>query len=361
MKIAYITGTLDLKTGAGRHAVNVINALTELGHEVSVVSSGHELFRQAGFGPFKFLALQHYIKEQAARVPVEAEILHAHDFYPYALIAAKARTKNQKLFINGIATDLVAKLEKPLIGRRLRQIAREATNIFCISGYTRGKIKEKIPELLNLETVNLGVDFEKFYQDLKSKAYFDASKRNPLIIGVGMIKRRKGFDTAIKAIAIVKKYYPGIKYLIVGKKDQTGFTWHLQELVKKLKLERNVEIIGEVSEAQLRELYQTSDIFLLPAQNIGEHFEGFGLVYLEAGAAGLPGIGSLDTGAEDAIDDGRTGYLVKQGNFKAIADKIIQLLKKPDQLKSMSARVQERAKSFSWEKTVKAYVTFYKL
>jgi len=89
-------------------------------------------------------------------------------------------------------------------------------------------------------------------------------------------------------------------------------------------------------------------VFALPSINIGGRFEGFGLVYLEAGAAGLPVIGTLGCGAEEAIVDGETGFLVPQYDVEALAGAIIRLLTDADLRARMGAAGRARAAAFSW-------------
>jgi len=113
-------------------------------------------------------------------------------------------------------------------------------------------------------------------------------------------------------------------------------------------LEGCVHILGRVPDETLIGYYHTADVFALPSINIGGRFEGFGLVYLEAGAAGLPVIGTLGCGAEEAIVDGETGFLVPQYDVEALAGAIIRLLTDADLRARMGAAGRARAAAFSW-------------
>ncbi|MBN2471593.1 MAG: glycosyltransferase, partial [Anaerolineae bacterium] len=88
--------------------------------------------------------------------------------------------------------------------------------------------------------------------------------------------------------------------------------------------------------------------FALPAINVDDKFEGFGLVYLEAGAAGLPVIGTLGCGAEEAIVAGETGLLVPQSDAGALAAALGQLLADPALRARLGAAGRERAAAYSW-------------
>jgi glycosyltransferase involved in cell wall biosynthesis len=81
---------------------------------------------------------------------------------------------------------------------------------------------------------------------------------------------------------------------------------------------------------------------------VGDKFEGFGLVYLEAGAAGLPVIGTLGCGAEEAIVPGETGLLIPQADAGALAAALVRLLENPALRAEMGAAGRARAEAYSW-------------
>ena len=93
----------------------------------------------------------------------------------------------------------------------------------------------------------------------------------------------------------------------------------------------------KVSEEYLQELYTTATLFILtPINTAQHHFEGFGLVYLEAASAGLPVIGTFGNGAQEAIQNGRNGILVPQNNVEETAEAIFSILSDPQKQKLMS-------------------------
>ncbi len=87
------------------------------------------------------------------------------------------------------------------------------------------------------------------------------------------------------------------------------------------------------------------------------HFEGFGAVITEAYQFGKPAVGSSNSGIEDAIQDGKTGYLTKQQNPQDIAEKIEKILQDYD---SFSANAKKKYADFDWAKTAATYIDFYK-
>jgi glycosyltransferase involved in cell wall biosynthesis len=107
---------------------------------------------------------------------------------------------------------------------------------------------------------------------------------------------------------------------------------------------RNLRVIGKVPHYQLPDLMRQCDVLVLPS-----YFEGFGLVLLEAMAAGMPIIGSDATGAPDLISDGVEGYVVKAGDCEALRDKLLRFIALPSALSRMSLAARICAEKYSWD------------
>jgi glycosyltransferase involved in cell wall biosynthesis len=115
-----------------------------------------------------------------------------------------------------------------------------------------------------------------------------------------------------------------------------------------------------VDESTLLQWYADADVFVLPAVNDGWRFEGYGLAYLEAGAAGLPVIGTRNCGAEDAIEHGVTGLLVSQETLKDDLPKaILQLLLDSEARIRMGQAGRKKAESQSWQHFTASMIDVY--
>jgi phosphatidyl-myo-inositol dimannoside synthase len=145
----------------------------------------------------------------------------------------------------------------------------------------------------------------------------------------------------------------------VGDTGDRRYADSLRQQIADLRLEQHVTLEGRVSDEQLKKLYRDATVFALTPVNTGVAFEGFGLAYLEAGAHGLPVIGSLGCGAEDAIVDGKTGYLVPQEAPDEIAARVRSLLLDPEGARSLGKRGREHAHSFAWERVAESYLDVY--
>jgi len=164
-----------------------------------------------------------------------------------------------------------------------------------------------------------GIDLSKFV--LRHGNNASTTKE---ILFVGAIKPRKGLKEAIDALAHVKADYI---FRIVGMyNDGDPYFQLLKQKIAEYKLGRKVIFVGQVSDDQLKELYSNANLYLMLSTNNGADFEGYGLVYVEANAYGVPCIGPNDSGVSDAIVDGKTGYLVNQFDAPAVAKTIDSVL-----------------------------------
>jgi phosphatidylinositol alpha-1,6-mannosyltransferase len=110
----------------------------------------------------------------------------------------------------------------------------------------------------------------------------------------------------------------------------------------------------------LRGWYQHADVFALPSLTVGEKFEGFGLVFLEASACGLPVIGTTGSGVAEAVRDGETGLLVPQNDVPALADAITRVLTDADLRARLGTAGRAYAETQDWAQVAARVVTVYR-
>ena len=127
----------------------------------------------------------------------------------------------------------------------------------------------------------------------------------------------KGYDMVIKCLPELIRQIPHLKYVIAGKYDKEEKD-RLDHLIQELGIEKAVVFTGFLQEAEVKDHYQMADLFIMPSQG-----EGFGIVFIEAMACGLPVIaGNLD-GSVDALKGGELGVLVNPHNKEEITRQII--------------------------------------
>lgn len=130
----------------------------------------------------------------------------------------------------------------------------------------------------------------------------------PLILSVGRLVERKGFDIVIKAMPELLKEFPSLGYVLVGDGPDRS---RLQQLVDSLGLQKHVVLMGQTTDKLRNTLLASCSFLAMPSRDMGHDVEGFGMVFLEAYAHGKPVIGGRSGGVAEAVRDGKTGLLVQ--------------------------------------------------
>jgi len=191
------------------------------------------------------------------------------------------------------------------------------------------------------------------------------------LLSVGRLAKRKGiFEFISKSLPSIVREFPEVIYIVMGGNPKKSLV-HKEDLLNKIKkeiiiknLQDNVKLLGEVDKKTLIiDYYNISDILILPVIPIEEDMEGFGVVFLEAGACGKPVIGTNTGGIPDAVDRGKSGILIEPTkNFhKDLARSIIYLLKNPNLMKKIGDYGKRRVKeNFDWPIIAKKYNKIFK-
>jgi phosphatidyl-myo-inositol dimannoside synthase len=145
-----------------------------------------------------------------------------------------------------------------------------------------------------------------------------------ILLTVGRLSERKGMDRVIEALPAVLSRHPEVHYLIVG---EGKYRPHLERLVAERRLGDHVTFAGGVSDEHLLDHYAIADIFLMPHRELASgDTEGFGVVFLEANACGVPVVAGMVGGATDAVQDGVNGLTVNGDDVSAIAQAVVRIL-----------------------------------
>lgn len=170
----------------------------------------------------------------------------------------------------------------------------------------------------------------------------------PTVLSVGRLVPRKGVDRLIDAIGRLVGRYPNLRLIIVGEGPDGA---RLERLAISSGIAAHVEFLGRVDDAELGRRYAEAWCFAMPNRNEGRDVEGFGIVFLEAALHGLPTIGGRGSGADDAIADGETGFLVNGNDVSEVTDALERLLSDPDAAERLGEAGRERAlRDFSWQR-----------
>jgi phosphatidylinositol alpha-1,6-mannosyltransferase len=172
-----------------------------------------------------------------------------------------------------------------------------------------------------------GTDPLKYYP-VKPSANFKQRwglENKRIVLSVGRLIERKGFDMTIRAMKDVVGVCPDAVYVMVGKGP---YRQSLERLASELGVGKHILFAGRVSGEELLNFYNACDLFIMPSRTLDDRgdIEGFGIVFLEAGACAKPVIGGLGAGMGEAIESGVNGLLVNSFDTKAIFSGIIKIL-----------------------------------
>ena len=138
-----------------------------------------------------------------------------------------------------------------------------------------------------------------------------------ILVSVGRLVKRKGVSWFIDCV--MPRLDSSYIYIVAGEGPEL---YQIQQLVLRRKVENRVLLLGRVSNATHKLLYNASDIFIMPNTTVANDIEGFGITIIEAGSCGLPVIASNLQGIKDAVIDGKTGFLVDEGDIDGFLGRI---------------------------------------
>jgi phosphatidylinositol alpha-1,6-mannosyltransferase len=173
-----------------------------------------------------------------------------------------------------------------------------------------------------------------------------------VILTVARLEERKGIDTMLRAMPRILHAEPSAKYLVVGDGADRR---RLETMRDAAGLADAVVFCGAVpyESPELVAYYRTCDVFAMPNRTLSDgNAEGFGLVFLEAGACGKPVVGGSTGGVRDAVDHDVTGLLVSGDSETETADAIVRLLRDPAYAGRLGAAGRRKAEDSRWQKRV---------
>jgi phosphatidylinositol alpha-1,6-mannosyltransferase len=226
---------------------------------------------------------------------------------------------------------------------RLARFAyRQAAVSIVVSSFTRDLVAQVAGDASRAHVINNGVD-------LPPAPSFDTRPGPPTILTVARMEERyKGHDVIARALPLVRSRVPGVRWVAVG---DGSLRRTFESLVESSGVGDAAVFTGSVSDVERDAWFRKSHVFAmpsrLPARRPGG--EGFGIVFLEAGANGLPVVAGGVGGALDAVRDGETGLLVDPADHLALADALVELLSNPERARKMARAGRAFAEEHSWD------------
>lgn len=289
------------------------------------------------------------------------DIVHSIFEFPYAMIGAKIANKFHKPFIIGVQGTYAI---KPLFEFPekyiMKWIYNSAKTIVSASAFTKKSIIDITKTKTPIEIIHNGVNFNRFSNKPDVSDILNKYKGKKILLTVGGVKPRKGHDVVIKALGLVKKDYNDFHYLIVGPhENRDRHSLYLKELIKENDLENQVTFVGECNDEDIVKYFYACNVYIHTTRVVNWNFEGFGIVYLEAGACGKPSIGAIAGGVPDAIIHNKTGLLVPEGNIEETAKAILALLKSDELAKRLGEAGREYSRNHDWSIVGERFLELY--
>lgn len=234
----------------------------------------------------------------------------------------------------------------PVSKQVLGHVLRGAQHVIAAGGYPSREGDHAAGKPLTTTIVPPGVDTERFVplsamERRAAREKFGLDTDDEVILGISRLVPRKGFDTVIRAVAQLAPHRPRLRLVIAS-------TGRDEDRLKKLahELSAPVTFLGRVPHDDLPALYGCADVFSMMCRNRwgGLEQEGFGIVFVEAAACGVPQIAGDSGGAAEAVLDGVTGFVMADPSDAAgLAARIVRILDNPELQQSMSRASRERA------------------
>jgi len=230
-------------------------------------------------------------------------------------------------------------------------VLKNAYRLVANSNFTVGLLRNEwqVPEE-KIALMHPGIDVSQFshlVQDPGARKHTAAG--DVVLLTVGRLQKRKGQDAVIRSVAKLRDKHPNLRYLIAGLGEQES---ELRKLVAELSLESQVLFLGAVSDDQLLDCYRECDIFVMSNRTVGKDCEGFGIVFLEAQAQGIPVIAGASGGTGDAMQDGVTGLRIDCQDSKNpvyLTEAIDRLVSSPELRRSMGiCGIKFVTENFDW-------------
>jgi len=242
---------------------------------------------------------------------------------------------------------------------------RFCDQVIANSGYTARLAKDKgmLEEAITI--IHPGVHWQQF----KLPVAMDALKLERglqgkrIILFVGRLARRKGVKEFVeKSLGRIIQELPDVRFLIVGDNPKDSLTHRddvrseIEHAISAGQLEEHVQWLGALNDEDLVKVYNLCDVVVLPILPMKDDVEGFGIVALEAAAAGKPVVATSVGGVPDSVENGKSGIVVAPENYEVMSRSIIQLLARDEIKSSLGEYAQRRVRErFCWSSTIARY------
>jgi phosphatidylinositol alpha-1,6-mannosyltransferase len=281
---------------------------------------------------------------------VGAGVIFLDPALPLGALGPRLRAAPYVAVLHGAEVTVPGRL--PGTRAALRRVLRGAAGVLAAGTYPAEEAARAAGRPLPGLVVPPGVDVDRFHPDgdaarAETRKRFGLPETAPLVLGVSRLVPRKGFDVLIDAVARLARHtFPGADgpvhlALAGGGRDRE----RLARRAARAGLGDRFHLLGRVPDEDLAAAYGCADVFAMCCRERwgGLEAEGFGIVFLEAAACAVPAVAGRSGGAWEAVEDGRTGFVVDPLDAGAVAAAVGRLLAEPALRTAMGAAARTRA------------------
>lgn len=266
------------------------------------------------------------IRHSAARVG--ADLVVIDPAFPLGVIGPRLGIP-YAVVLHGAEVAIPARL--PISREVVSSVLRNSVLAISAGGYPAAEARRAVHNHGMPPTVEIppGVDLERFVplteeERTESRRDLGLPVTGPLVVSVSRLVPRKGMDVVVNAALRLQPSFPDLTVAIAGRgRDRERLSARIAETGSPARL------LGAVSDDDLPRLVGAADVFVMACRNrwLGLEQEGFGIVFVEAAAAGVPQVAGRSGGASEAVVDGETGVVVhRPGDIGEVTEAIRQLL-----------------------------------
>jgi phosphatidylinositol alpha-1,6-mannosyltransferase len=284
------------------------------------------------------------------------EMLYINHVLPVGYVAyliKKFKKIPYTLFLHG--TDIESAIIHKSKRRNFIKICREAQLVVVNSNFLKNKLLTIVENLNNVRVLypcpsdsflEAPID-ELEISSLKSRLALSGKK---VILTVARMAEGKGFPHMVRMLPEILNKVPNVVWLVIGDGPKSKEVF---QMVQKNSLQNVVRFLGNIDPQELYKYYHLADLFVLLTHKDESHEEGWGTVFLEAAACGLPVVAGRVGGVEEAVVDGQTGVVVEVYQDQSVIPAIVSMLNNSEISKKMGEFGKERVKNnFRWEKEI---------
>jgi glycosyltransferase involved in cell wall biosynthesis len=251
-----------------------------------------------------------------------------------------------RLLLTVHGTEILRFRARPTLRRAAARLFASADRIGTVSNYTHRLLLDHFPDVAGKVVLTPGALREDFV--VHTNPPFRPAERTRLVIlTVARLHPRKGQLHLLETLASLPPTQRSrLEYWIVGAHSKENYDSRLRAAAAAADFP--VKFLGDVPDEKLGEIYSAADIFAMTGVPHRNSVEGFGIVYLEAGAHGLPVLAHDIGGVSDAVTHDQTGLLVPPGDRAALGAALTRLLSDPDLRRRLGDGGHARARRHSW-------------